>query len=269
MSEKNEVQVVTPAELQLIQEKRKAQFEMTPMGQEMRRFEIQNRMAAMYAQSTIIPDAYRNNVGNCVIAVDMAMRMNAGILMVMQNLDTIKGKPSFSAKFLIATINASGRFTPIRYEFRGKEGDDSWACRVVAYEASDRDRKEPLYGTWISIKMAKDEGWYQKDGSKWKTMPEQMLSYRAAAFWQRLYCPEISMGLMTTEEYEDMADKRKDYMQEIEEEANKRVLQIEGERKQEAEPADSAEADGPGEVAKPASEEKPLEARSQKPSFMQ
>lgn len=258
MDNPNEVQVVAPEELQMIQEKRKAQFEMTPMGQEMRRFEIQNRMAAMYAQSTIIPEAYRNNIGNCVIAVDMAMRMNASILMIMQNLDTIKGKPSFSAKFLIATINASGRFTPIRYEFRGNPNDDTYACRVVAYETTDKARKEPLYGTWISMDMAKKEGWYGKDGSKWKTMPEQMLRYRAAAFWQRLYCPEISMGLMTTEEYEDLSDGRKEYIQEIDAEANRQALQIPEEKKQEEKPEDTAPA-----------EEKPLGSTERKPSFMQ
>ena len=37
-------------------------------------------------------------------------------------------------------------------------------------------------------------------------MPSQMLRYRAAAFWQRVYCPEISMGLITKEEAEDIQD---------------------------------------------------------------
>jgi hypothetical protein len=36
-------------------------------------------------------------------------------------------------------------------------------------------------------------------------MPNQMLRYRAAAFWQRVYCPEISMGLLTAEEADDIA----------------------------------------------------------------
>ena len=52
--------------------------------------------------------------------------------------------------------------------------------------------------------MAEKEGWAGKAGSKWKSMPSQMLRYRAAAFWQRVYCPEISMGLMTVEEAEDI-----------------------------------------------------------------
>ena len=128
-----QAQVVPADEVKLIQARSAAQFALTPIGQQVKQFEVQQRMAQMYVTSTIVPDTYKNNIGNCVIAVDMAMRMNANPLMVMQNLDIIKGKPSFSSKFLIATINASGRYSPLRYEFRGKEGTDSWACRVFAY----------------------------------------------------------------------------------------------------------------------------------------
>jgi hypothetical protein len=254
-------QVVAPDELQLIRAKSAAQFNLTPIGQAVKQFEVQQRMAQMYAISTIIPSSYRENIGNCVIAIDMAMRMQANPLMIMQNLYIVNGNPSFSSKFLIATINASGRFSPLRYEFRGQEGDDSYACRVYSYETSDRDKKEPLYGDWVSLKMAREEGWYNKSGSKWRTMPNQMLRYRAAAFWQRVYCPEISMGFMTSEEYEDMTETSKDYVQEIEAEANKRSIQIPDTKPETAEPAN------PGN--EPVKEETPLAPAGGKPSFMQ
>ena len=32
--------------------------------------------------------------------------------------------------------------------------------------------------------------------------------YRSAAFWTRLYCPEVAMGLHTEEEIEDVAEVR-------------------------------------------------------------
>ena len=54
------------------------------------------------------------------------------------------------------------------------------------------------------MQMAKDEGWSTKNGSKWKTMPEQMLRYRSASFFGRIYAPEILMGFKTTDEVEDM-----------------------------------------------------------------
>ena len=88
--------------------------------------------------------------------------------------------------------------------FKGEEGKQDYGCRCFAYEAKDNDHKEPLYGDWITMEMADKEGWTKKPGSKWLSMPNQMLRYRAAAFWQRAYCPEISMGLMTAEEAEDI-----------------------------------------------------------------
>lgn len=193
-------------ELQIIQAKKDAEFALTPVGQTIKQFEVLQRMANMYSTSTIVPQQFANNIGNCVIALDMATRMNANPIMVMQNLCVVHGNPSFSSKFLIACINASKKFSPLRYEFKGEENSDDYGCRCVAYESHDKEHNDPLYGDWITLGMAKSEGWSTKNGSKWKTMPGQMLRYRAAAFWQRVYCPEISMGLMTTEEAYDIQD---------------------------------------------------------------
>jgi hypothetical protein len=52
--------------------------------------------------------------------------------------------------------------------------------------------------------MAKDEGWLTKNGSKWRTMPELMLKYRAAAFFARTECPEALYGFQTSDEVEDV-----------------------------------------------------------------
>ena len=193
-------------ELQIIQARQAADFALTPVGQTVKQFEVFQRMGKMYSESTIVPQQFHGNVGNCIIALDMAMRMNANPLMTMQNLCVVHGQPSFSSKFLIACINASKKFSPLRYEFKGEEGNEDYGCRCVAYEIHDKEHKDPLYGDWITLGMAKSEGWSTKNGSKWKTMPGQMLRYRAAAFWQRVYCPEISMGLMTTEEAYDIQD---------------------------------------------------------------
>jgi hypothetical protein len=55
------------------------------------------------------------------------------------------------------------------------------------------------------MKMAKDEGWYGKNGSKWQTMPELMMKYRASAFFMRTECASLAMGFLTAEENEDIA----------------------------------------------------------------
>ena len=167
-------------------------------------FENAQRMAKCLAASTIIPVNYQGdkNISNCIIALEMANRIGASPLMVMQNLYIVHGNPGWSSKFLIAALNSCGRFAPLRYEFKGKEGADDWGCRAYTHEKNDKN--SILFGSWVTIGMAKAENWYGKAGSKWKTMPELMLQYRAAAFFQRAYAPEISMGMQTAEELNDI-----------------------------------------------------------------
>jgi len=170
-------------------------------------FELTQRVARCLASSTLVPQIYRGNtpeaVGNCMIAINFAQRVKADPLMVMQNLNVIQGRPSWGSPFLIALVNACGRFTEMEFEFLGEKDEDSYGCRAIAAsKASGR----VLTGADITIKMAKDEGWYGRNGSKWRTMPQQMLIYRAAAFWARVYAPEVSMGLLTQDEAEDIID---------------------------------------------------------------
>lgn len=159
------------------------------------------QMADFLAKSTIIPATYQNKPANCFVALEFANRIGCNAMMVMQNMDIISGKPSWSSKFMIAIANDCGKYTPIRYEWSGTEGEDDWSCRAYMTEIATSD---VLKGAKISIKMARDEGWYSKSGSKWKTMPELMLQYRAAAFLIRTYAPELTMGLHTSEERQDM-----------------------------------------------------------------
>ena len=168
-------------------------------------FEALQRMARMVTMSPIVPKTYRGeaNLGSAAIAMDMALRMNANPLMVMQNLYDVHGKPAWSAKFLIATLNQSGRFSALRYVFQGQENTDSWGCRACAVELATGEKLE---GPLITIGLARKEGWFNKDGSKWHTMPEQMLRYRAAAWFVNVYAPEIAMGLRTAEEEQDAVD---------------------------------------------------------------
>lgn len=165
-------------------------------------FEHVQRVATMFSKSDMIPKRFMNNVGNCIIALEMAHRIGASPLMVMQNLDIIQGKPGWSSVFLIATLNNSGKFSPIRYEEDEEEGGRT---RAWAYDLMN---KEKVFGAWVSMNMAKAEGWIDKSGSKWKTMPELMRRYRAASFFTKQFAPEVSMGLQTVEELVDMNIKQ-------------------------------------------------------------
>lgn len=161
-------------------------------------FEVGQRMAKMIASSDMVPAEYKNNIGNCVIALEISNRIGMHFLSVMQSLYIVHGKPAWSSQFLIAGINSCGKFEPLNYEYSGK--DDDYGC--IAY--SRNKQGERLNSPRVSIAMAKAEGWFAKAGSKWKTMPEMMLRYRAATFFARCFAPEIAMGMTTREEIEDV-----------------------------------------------------------------
>ena len=143
------------------------------------------RMAQCLASSTVVPKEYHGNVGNCMIAIEMASRINTSPMMVMQNLYIVNGRPAWSSQWIIAMINSSRRYkTELQFEF-------------------GRDRAD---GPKITMNMANDEGWTSKNGSKWKTMPDVMIQYRAASFFGRMNCPDMIMGIYSQEEVLDMGE---------------------------------------------------------------
>ncbi|MHA3051859.1 recombinase family protein [Acinetobacter sp. ANC 4640] len=209
-------------------------------------FELSQRIAKMLSNSTLVPEQYRavlkvkigkdnfgnmqyrdeenpNGLSNCIIALNMANRMGADPLMVMQNLYLIEGRPAWSSQFIMAAINSCGRFSALRFELEDlgeKEveyQETSWVngrkqnsvkkitvknLTCVAW-AIERETGERIESSKITMEMAVKEGWYGKNGSKWQTMPEQMLRYRAASFFGRVYAPELLMGLRSAEEEQD------------------------------------------------------------------
>jgi len=157
------------------------------------------RMAKVLSAAPMVPQSYRNEPGNCLIAIDMAQRMNMPPMMIMQNLYIVNGNPGWSGQACIALINASGRFTALKFK-EHQDGDD-FSCTAYATEI---ESGETVYGTTVDRKMAKECGWLDKNGSFWKKMPMQMARYRAAAFFARTYCPQALMGLYTTDELYDI-----------------------------------------------------------------
>lgn len=162
------------------------------------------QIAQQLCKADLIPASYKNNVSNTMIALETANRMKINPLMVMQNLDIIKGKPSWSSTFIISAINTCGRFKPLRFKFEGKDKtSDDYGCRATAI---DLETGEQLNGPLIDWRMVKAEGWLSKTGSKWKTMPELMFQYRAASFFGRLYAADILKGMKSIEENMDISN---------------------------------------------------------------
>jgi hypothetical protein len=162
-------------------------------------FEHNHRVATALAGSDMVPQRYRGNVGNVMIAMEMAKKFKVSTVMAMQHVQVFEdGNLGLSSPFIIAMINGCGRFEMLRFTETG-EGDDLKCIAWTRYQGST----EIIEGPAVSIKMAKEEGWYSADGSKWPTMPSLMLRYRSAAFFSRLHCPDVTLGMQSREEVLD------------------------------------------------------------------
>lgn len=179
--------------------------EHTALNLKVAEFEFFQRKAALYASSKIIPKDFQGKVAECYQVVEMAQHLKVPEMIAFQHCYIIHGKVSFSAVFMISCFNTCGKFTPIDYEFVG-EGDTR-ACRAIT---TCKETGEQFIGPEISIATAKADGWYNKAGSKWKTIPELMLRYRAASWLIKTVAPELAVGLSESEEVRDVAENIRD-----------------------------------------------------------
>ena len=167
-----------------------------PTGGFIESFRESYKLASVLAKSSLVPQQYQGKTEDCALAIDMAERMGVSPLMVMQSLYVVKGKPSWSGQACMSFIKAKyGDAQPV---YTGQRGTDTRGCFVRVIKPDGK----VIEGTEVTIAMAKSEGWMSN--SKWKNMPEQMLAYRAAAFFARVYCPEILMGVSVEGDVEDM-----------------------------------------------------------------
>lgn len=186
------------------------------------------RVATAFASSTIVPAQFRGekNIGNVIIALDMANRMRSNPLAVMQNIQIIKGKPGWSSQWIIGAINSTGKFSPLRFELSDPEPESEVTATLTEYDdkgnkktravkericnrtcvawAVEKATGDRIESPVVSMVMAVKEGWYSRNASKWQTMPDLMLRYRSAAFFGRLYAPELLFGMPTAEEILDV-----------------------------------------------------------------
>lgn len=158
------------------------------------------RSATCLAESKMVPDDFRNDIGACMIALDLSQRCGINVLMLMQNMYIVHGRPGIEAKLVHALLNRSGLFTPVEWKW---DGDGKWentACSAFATRLSDGKMLEMS----IDWNTAVSEGWVGKKNSKWKTMPKQMFMYRSLSWFVKHYCPEILLGMSTVDELQDM-----------------------------------------------------------------
>jgi hypothetical protein len=182
-------------------------------------------ICTVLSKSNLVPKDFQGKPENILIAMEISQRTNSSLLAVMQSLNIIQGRPTFGSKYIIAAINSTGKFSPLRFQFEEESEDREILFSYNVWENGNKSRKEGkvkiknkkcrayctdkatgdiLYSPDVSLEMAVQEGWYTKDGSKWKTMPDLMLMYRSATMFGGIYAPEVTMGMSSKEEIEDI-----------------------------------------------------------------
>lgn len=163
------------------------------------------RVARNFAQdlskSTMIPTQYQNNYANCLVALEYANRTGQSPLQVMQSLNVIQGRPSWDSKALIGMINTSGKYDE---DLQFTYGKDDKGEIVSCFAWTKKDGRI-VEGIPYTMEKAQKEGLLNKNNSFWKKDHVLMLTYRAVSRFASINCPEITLGLYTTDEARDIA----------------------------------------------------------------
>ncbi|NRA65268.1 MAG: hypothetical protein HRU19_12345 [Pseudobacteriovorax sp.] len=146
-------------------------------------------VAEKYALSDIVPIHFRGKPEDIFIVLQMGEALGVQNYMTALNeITPIKGKPTLSAKLAMSLAYKSGIFKG-RFSYR-HEGE-SWEDLIVFASATLNSGEKVEVNA--SIAMAKAEGW--TNNPKYKSMPVQMLCYRAALMLIRRYAPECLLGV--------------------------------------------------------------------------
>lgn len=162
-------------------------------------FALANRIAKAYASSDAVPSQFRmvnmkrqrganseysevpvpNDaaIANCLVAIEVARAVGMSITAVMQNADMIEGKLRWSGKFVIAAINASGRFSPLRFQMK-----NLGAIKATYKEKGTWNREDKRYNMvekTVDVDNIQCIAWALPKGyPEPRPSPQQMVQFR-------------------------------------------------------------------------------------------
>lgn len=166
-------------------------------------FEHAQRVAKVFSGSSLVPKHFQGNVADCLIAYQIARRLNEEPLTVMQNVYIVNGRPGWMTSYVIARANRAGVFkSRITWSTEGKGDGLSVTASTVLADSGE------VVSVTCDMAMARGEQWIKN--AKYQSMPEHMLRWRSAAMLIRLFAPEVMLGLPVVEELETMPPPIKD-----------------------------------------------------------
>src|SRR5690606_6570483 len=154
---------------------------------------LRDRMdyARALAASGLLPDAYRGQPANVLLAIEYGQALGIPTMTAIQGIHVIKGKPTLSADLMAAKVRAAGHRLRVRVEdgpaavaelTRSDDSDYTFVCRW----AMDRARNAGLVGK-----------------ANWSNFPAAMLKARAISEVIREGASEVLPGAIYTPEEMD------------------------------------------------------------------
>lgn len=154
-------------------------------------------LATSLSKTELVPKHLRGRPSETLLLIMNALSRGRDVLDHLSSRYVVHGQVGMTAVAMIAEANASGIFKGVlRFEWTGKGPD--LACRCYAIEASTDAELEFTF----TLQEARQAGFTKNN--KYTEMPKQMLAYRAATFFVRLYCPHVLAGAMTDMEIREV-----------------------------------------------------------------
>lgn len=123
--------------------------------------------AQAVAQSSLIPDGYRNQPANVLWAMDLADALGVPFPQVMQTMVVMRGRMTMSADLMAAVVRRAG------HKLRVREQGMSVTAALVRQDDPDYE----FTATWDEAKARQAGLWGQR--GPWTQYPTQMLRSRA------------------------------------------------------------------------------------------
>lgn len=134
---------------------------------------------------SLLPDSYRDNPANVLIAVGLGSAMGLSPAESLYRIDVIQGKPTAGAELIAANVRKAGHKLRV-------QGDET-TCTATIIRADDPDFP---FTVTRDLEWAKAMGLTSKDN--YKKQPGTMLQWRAITAVARLACPEALYGVAYT-----------------------------------------------------------------------
>ena len=169
---------------------------------------IQEFSKIMSTGGATVPKHLQGNPADCMAVTMQAFQWGMNPFAVAQKTHLVNGTLGYEAQLVNAVIVSSGAIIgKFKYEYIGKwdeyqktkkTNEDeiklNLGIKVGAILTGDQDITwgEPLYLSDVTI----------RNSPLWKSAPKQQIAYLAIKYWARLYCPEVILGVYSTDELE-------------------------------------------------------------------